>query len=125
MDTMDDFQTDREIYCNQLQQKGRGFPLYVPDPQISLPEEYRQQGVAIGDVGSITPEGIFDFYFNIYLSPDHPINVNHVPQDFVPLPLYSDRDTHHLDYKLGDCVSTFSVHEMKPQFLSGYVQHTL
>ncbi|KAJ7843054.1 hypothetical protein B0H14DRAFT_2265648, partial [Mycena olivaceomarginata] len=49
-----------------LHQK-RGFPLYDPGPRQTLPQEYRNTGVAIGDVGRITPEGAFDFFFNIYL----------------------------------------------------------
>ncbi|KAJ7847076.1 hypothetical protein B0H13DRAFT_1534568, partial [Mycena leptocephala] len=61
-------------YSSQLLNQGRGFPLYVPGPQINLPVQYRREGVAIGDVGRVTPEGNFDFFFNIYLPADHPIN---------------------------------------------------
>ncbi|KAJ7798016.1 hypothetical protein B0H13DRAFT_1516052, partial [Mycena leptocephala] len=66
--------SESEIYSNQLLRQKRGFPLYVPGPRQTLPEEYRKSGVAIGDVGRITPEGSFDFFFNIYLAADHPIN---------------------------------------------------
>ncbi|KAJ6544981.1 hypothetical protein DFH09DRAFT_927780, partial [Mycena vulgaris] len=75
-------------YCSQLLRRGRGFPLYVPGPQRNLPPEYRRKGVAIGDVGRVTPEGIFDFFFNIYLPADHPINANAVPEGFSPLTTY-------------------------------------
>ncbi|KAJ7745745.1 hypothetical protein B0H16DRAFT_1726791 [Mycena metata] len=75
---LDDSFSESEIYCNQLMRRRRGFPLYVPGPPENLPEEYRRKGVAIGDVGSITPEGIFDFYFNIYLPADDPINDNDI-----------------------------------------------
>ncbi|KAJ7804236.1 hypothetical protein B0H13DRAFT_1744710 [Mycena leptocephala] len=77
---MDETFSESEIYCNQLLCQKRGFPLYVPGPRRNLPAEYRTNGIAIGDVGRVTPEGIFDFFFNIYLSADHPINDNDVPE---------------------------------------------
>ncbi|KAJ7843698.1 caspase domain-containing protein, partial [Mycena leptocephala] len=43
--------------------------------------------VAIGDVGKVTPDGNFDFFFNIYLPADHPIDAN-VPEGFAPLSPY-------------------------------------
>jgi hypothetical protein len=36
--------------------------------------------VSIGDVGSVTAEGIFDFFFNIFLPPEHLINGNRTPE---------------------------------------------
>ncbi|KAJ6451930.1 hypothetical protein C8R45DRAFT_883168, partial [Mycena sanguinolenta] len=72
--TMDETFSDCEIYCNQLLRRRRGFPLYVPEPSETLPAEYQVEGVQIGDVGTVTPEGIFDFLFNIYLPADDPIN---------------------------------------------------
>ncbi|KAJ6480649.1 hypothetical protein DFH09DRAFT_857236, partial [Mycena vulgaris] len=86
----------------------RGFPLYVPGPQINLPAAYRRRGVAIGDVGRVTPQGIFDFFFNMYLPADHPINDNEVPEDFHPLPAYGSRDIIHSHYEPGEYVSTTS-----------------
>ncbi|KAJ7440136.1 hypothetical protein FB451DRAFT_1059046 [Mycena latifolia] len=103
--------TESDNYCSQLLRQGRGFPLYVPGPQINLPAEYRKRGVVIGDVGRVTPQGVFDFFFNIYLPADHPINANDVPEDFSPLPLYTSRDILHLDYDPGNYVSTPSVYE--------------
>ncbi|KAJ7875184.1 hypothetical protein B0H14DRAFT_2279279, partial [Mycena olivaceomarginata] len=79
-----------------------GFPLYVPGPQQHLPEDYRRHGVGIGDVGRITPEGIFDFFFNIYLPADHPIHNNNVPENFVPLPHYASTDVFDLLYGPGN-----------------------
>ncbi|KAJ7679595.1 hypothetical protein B0H17DRAFT_910771, partial [Mycena rosella] len=61
-------------YSSQLLRRGRGFPLYVPEPQENLPQEYQREGVAIGDVCMVTPEGILEFFFNIYLDADNPIN---------------------------------------------------
>jgi hypothetical protein len=106
--------TESVSYCSQLLSQGRGFPLYVPGPQINLPAEYRTKGVCIGDVGRITPEGIFDFFFNVYLPTDDPVNANDVPEDFSPLPRYAERDVFHLDYDPGNYVSTPSVHEDEP-----------
>ncbi|KAJ7835965.1 hypothetical protein B0H13DRAFT_1516610, partial [Mycena leptocephala] len=95
-----------EIYCHQLLGQKRGYPLYVPEPQQNLPVAYRRRGVAIGDVGRVTPDGIFDFFFNIFLPPDHPINANHTPQDFSPMPSYDSVDILHEKYCPGDYVSS-------------------
>jgi hypothetical protein len=85
--------------------------LYIPEPQ-SLPEEYRTRGASIGDVGSVTPEGAFDFLFNIYYPAAHPINANGVPDKFRPLrPIYRAQDTRRLDFHPGEYVSTPSVQE--------------
>ncbi|KAJ7019841.1 hypothetical protein C8F04DRAFT_326503 [Mycena alexandri] len=111
---MDDSFSESEIYCNQLMRRRRGFPLYVPSPPENLPIEYQTHGVAIGDVGSITPEGIFDFYFNIYLPADHPINDNDVPENFHPLVPYSSKSLTSLVYDPGDSVSTSSVVKLTP-----------
>jgi hypothetical protein len=90
-------------------------PLYVPEPRVNLPAEYRRRGVAIGDVGQVTPEGSFDFFFNIYLSANHPINID-APEDFVPLPLYDPSDVAHKDFDPGNYVSSFSVTDTKDSF---------
>ncbi|KAJ7476208.1 hypothetical protein FB451DRAFT_269342 [Mycena latifolia] len=103
--------SESEIYCSQLLRQKRGFPLYVPGPQRNLPAEYRRNGVAIGDVGRVTPEGIFDFFFNIYLPPEHPINAN-IPEDFSPMPAYASIDVFHLDFHPGNYVSTSSVQKL-------------
>lgn len=63
-----------------------GFPLWSPQPDPSLPAEYRETGVKIGDVGIITLDGGFDFLFNIWLPSDHPINPNNSPEDFDSFP---------------------------------------
>lgn len=68
---------DPKNYVRHLLPKGHGFPLWVPQPNLSLSEEYRRNGVCIGDVGIITAEGAFDFLFNICRPPDmNPNNVN-------------------------------------------------
>ncbi|KAJ7289133.1 hypothetical protein C8J57DRAFT_426744 [Mycena rebaudengoi] len=109
-----DMDTESDIYTSQLLRQGRGFPLYVPEPR-SFPEEYRTRGISMGDVGRVTSGGIFDFFFNIYLEADHPINANGVPKDFSPLPPYLAQDVFHLDWPPGDHVSTPSVQELIPE----------
>ncbi|KAJ7743772.1 hypothetical protein B0H16DRAFT_997199 [Mycena metata] len=109
---MDDTFSESEVYCNQLMRRRRGFPLYVPGPPENLSAEYRRHGVAIGDVGSITPEGIFDFCFNIYLPADHPINDNDVPENFQPLMPYASKDLTSLAYAPGNSALTSSVQKL-------------
>ncbi|KAF7374418.1 hypothetical protein MSAN_00325900 [Mycena sanguinolenta] len=100
--------SESENYCRQLLGQKRGFPLFVPKPQVNLPAEYRRRGVAIGDVGRITPEGSFDFFFNIYLPAGHPINAN-IPEGFNPLPPYDPIDVSHYDFPPGNYVSSRTV----------------
>lgn len=78
-------QNDGEVYARLLLPKSLGFPLWVPQPHRNLPIEYRRTGVNIGDVGIVTPSGVFDFLFNICLPSHHLINGNRVPDNFRPL----------------------------------------
>jgi hypothetical protein len=89
--------------------------LYRPEPQINLPAQYQWKGVAIGDVGTVTVEGDFDFFFNIYLPPEDPINTD-APGDFVPLSAYSSGDIRHYNIVPGDYVSTASIDKMSGSF---------
>ncbi|KAJ6594817.1 hypothetical protein B0H19DRAFT_919359, partial [Mycena capillaripes] len=100
---------ESEIYCGLLLRQKRGFPLYEPSPQINLPQAYREHGVAIGDVGCVTPEGIFDFFFNVFLPPEHPINANATPEDFSALSPYDAKDVLHLDFGPGSYISSPAV----------------
>ncbi|KAJ6574272.1 hypothetical protein B0H19DRAFT_902903, partial [Mycena capillaripes] len=109
---------ESEVYCSQMLRQKRGFPLYEPAPQINLPGAYQRHGVSIGDVGSVTPEGIFDFIFNIFLPPEHPINGNRTPHDFSPMAPYESVDVSHLTYGAGNHVSTSTVRrlDLEPPF---------
>jgi hypothetical protein len=89
--------------------------LYVPGPQINLPENYRRKGVAIGDVGTVTSDGDFDFFFNIYLPADDPINAK-VPEGFVPLSPYDPIDVGHYDFDPGNYVAGRSIQEINGDF---------
>ncbi|KAF8212080.1 hypothetical protein K438DRAFT_1226131 [Mycena galopus ATCC 62051] len=101
--------SENEIYFSQLLRRRRGFPLYNPGPQRNLPPQYQKRGVGIGDVGRVTPEGVFDFFFNIYLPPQHPINANDVPDDFSPLEPYASKDIVELDFDPGNYVASRSI----------------
>ncbi|KAJ6548290.1 hypothetical protein B0H10DRAFT_2129407 [Mycena sp. CBHHK59/15] len=107
--TLDDTFSESEVYCRLMLRQKRGFPLYEPAPQINLPAEYQRHGVSIGDVGCVTPEGIFDFFFNVFLPPEHPINGNRTPDDFSPMPPYESVDISHLNYGPGNHVSSPAV----------------
>ena len=74
-----------DIYERHLTPKGRGFPLWVPDPDRVLHLDYRRTGVRIGDVGIITHFGAFSFLFNICLPRNHPVNSGRVPEHFDPI----------------------------------------
>jgi hypothetical protein len=56
---------DSEIYAQKLLPKGHGYPMWTPQPLLDLPDAYKAQGIAIGDVGRITASGAFDYLFNI------------------------------------------------------------
>jgi hypothetical protein len=60
-----------EVYARRLLPKGHGYPLWVPEPYV---QQYREKGISIGDVGVITTSGAFNFFFNICLPLDDPVN---------------------------------------------------
>lgn len=52
---------------------------------MRLPVYHRASGVQIGDVGIITPEGGFSFFFNVCHEEKHPINASRrLPPGFTP-----------------------------------------
>ena len=54
---------------------------------MMCPGSYQWQGVSIGDVGVFTPDGGFDFLFNVCLPAGHPNNPNELPEGFSCLEL--------------------------------------
>ncbi|KAK6980681.1 hypothetical protein R3P38DRAFT_466824 [Favolaschia claudopus] len=116
---VDETFSESEIYCKQLMRQKRGFPLYDPKPRRNLTPQYRESGVAIGDVGRITAEGAFDFFFNIYLPADHPINNHNVPENFYPLAPFDPLDVYDEENLAGSHVSTSSVQRMDPGIFPG------
>ncbi|KAF9219356.1 hypothetical protein BS17DRAFT_428311 [Gyrodon lividus] len=63
--------------------ESRGYPLYIPEPDSRLPDDYDRTGPKIGDVGVVAEDGSFDVFFNICLPENHPIHHPHgVPSNF-------------------------------------------
>jgi hypothetical protein len=120
LDALDEEFSDSEIFCSQLLRKKRGLPLYDLAPQINLPAAYQRNGVGIGDVGRVTPEGIFDFFFNIFLPPEHSINGNNTPEDFSPMAPYTAIDVFNQNFRPGSYVSTSTVQNLDLNGPSGY-----
>uniref|UniRef100_A0A0W0G752 G domain-containing protein n=1 Tax=Moniliophthora roreri TaxID=221103 RepID=A0A0W0G752_MONRR len=79
--------SEGQLYARLLLPLGHGYALWLPEPNGDLPVEYLDQGVRIGDVGIVTPDGGFDFLFNVCLPVDHPINQSRgTPDNFVHIP---------------------------------------
>jgi hypothetical protein len=76
-----------DVYARQLLAKHYGYPLFVPEPDDGLPVSYRNKGASIGDVGIITPDGSFDFLFNICVPANDPVNCYGVPDGFERVPI--------------------------------------
>ncbi|KAF7317729.1 hypothetical protein MKEN_00860700 [Mycena kentingensis (nom. inval.)] len=78
-------------YARILADGSLGYPLWTPGPNTSphVPEAHRRLGTTIGDVGRITSEGSFDFFFNTFAAADDTLNNFGVPDNFVP---YSGAD---------------------------------
>ncbi|KAL4075128.1 hypothetical protein V8B97DRAFT_1944585 [Scleroderma yunnanense] len=75
----------QDIYARVLTraEPRRGYPLWFPEPNNNLPEEYHIEGVQIGDVGVVTGRGSFDVFFNICRPEDHALNRRYgVPEGF-------------------------------------------
>jgi hypothetical protein len=77
---------DSELYLRLMLKHCHGYPLYRPEPTRSLPMEYRRKGVKIGDVGRITPDGSFDFLFNVDSAQATSVNPPNLPRDFETMP---------------------------------------
>ncbi|KAJ7612350.1 hypothetical protein DFH06DRAFT_1147279 [Mycena polygramma] len=95
-----------------------GISSLCPRAGNQSPSEYQERGVAIGDVGTATPEGVFDFFLNVFLAPDDPIRANHTPEGFSPLALYDPIDLLHENRALGDFVSSSNVQKLDFDTLS-------
>ena len=67
--------------------EAHGFPLYIPQPNMTLPHSYQRQGASIGDVGIFTLDGGFDFLFNACSPAGHPSNPDELPEGFSPFDL--------------------------------------
>ena len=103
--------------------KGRGSPLWLPEPSSTLPNVYRRQGIAIGDVGIITASGGFDFMFNVCLPASHPINQQGLPGGFSPLsPQLQPSDIRkHTEFNLNSHLASASVEKSHRECDFSYV----
>jgi hypothetical protein len=101
-----------EAYSRSLLLSGNGFPVWYPGGDLGKSVEYLQKGLSIGDVGILDREGIFDFWFNIFLPLDDPIHSHSVPREFQPIqpPLIPSEIAYLPDYfKPGDVVTSKGV----------------
>ncbi|KAF9479462.1 hypothetical protein BDN70DRAFT_993428 [Pholiota conissans] len=103
-----------QIYEQHLELKARGFPLWIPEPSMSLPLPYRRDGVSIGDVGTITPTGGFSFLFNICLPSGHPKNPRELPEGFSPvsLPIEGFDVNKFPEFKAGNFLASASIEKI-------------
>ncbi|KAJ7588408.1 hypothetical protein C8J56DRAFT_68664 [Mycena floridula] len=102
--------TAAQVYNSSLLGKGHGCPLWLPEPDDGLLEEYRRTGVQIGDLLRLTADGGYEYFFNIFQSASHAINVGRVPAGFRKLSLnkkdISERKNQH---QVGAHLSTMIV----------------
>lgn len=113
----------QDVYARLLMRKdpSRGFPLYTPEPDESLPPSYRLQGPRIGDLGIIAEDGGFDFLFNLCLPEDHEFNrVHGVPRTFKRVNLRVGEEVGHEDVRVisnadreGQVLSTCSTSQIE------------
>ena len=75
---------NEETYSRSLLTTGNGFALWdVAGSHIRGPDGVEQmEGISIGDVGIIDPNGQFIFGFNIFTSAEDSLHKNRVPDDF-------------------------------------------
>lgn len=77
------------VYASELAPRGRGTPLWYPEPSES-------GEVEIGDVGFLQ-DGGFHRLFNITVDETHPFNKDGVPEGFTPL-----TDKPRINFRPGD-----------------------
>ncbi|SJL06517.1 uncharacterized protein ARMOST_09858 [Armillaria ostoyae] len=91
-------------YIPLMMDHRHGFPLWFPDPDLSLPGCYRAKGIRVGDLGYITARGGFAYLFNVYASAHDPINEGRVPPIFESLkvsgPPAREQELHPKDHTL-------------------------
>ena len=111
-------QRGNEIYERHLCLKGRGFPLWIPEPNKRLPLAYQKRGIAIGDVGIITRSGAFSFLFNICVPSDDPINPPLLPEGFTPIhpPLDALDVAEFNEFKPGSYLASASIENLQSGF---------
>jgi hypothetical protein len=76
----------QDVYAKHLQHAVYGYPLRMPEPMSTLPQNYQDGGLEIGDVGVVDNNGQFDVLFNICKHSDNPLHdLRGVPENFQPV----------------------------------------
>ncbi|KAF9219022.1 hypothetical protein BS17DRAFT_663941, partial [Gyrodon lividus] len=74
------------VYAKHLQHADYGYPLRMPEPMSTLPQNYQDSGLQIGDVGIVDSKGQFDVLFNICKRSDNALHdPRGVPENFQPV----------------------------------------
>ena len=77
----------QDMYAKHLPYAPYGYPLRMPEPMGTLPPNYQDHGLEIGDVGIVGRDGQFDVLFNICGHSDNYLHHSHgVPENFQPVP---------------------------------------
>ncbi|TFK37375.1 hypothetical protein BDQ12DRAFT_724216 [Crucibulum laeve] len=82
-----------KIYVEQMLPHQFGFPLWLPQPDVSLQILHRREGVKIGDLGIITHKGGFEYVLNAWTPRGVPPNPADLPDnsDIIQIPECSIR----------------------------------
>ncbi|EDR06270.1 uncharacterized protein LACBIDRAFT_328934 [Laccaria bicolor S238N-H82] len=101
------------IYERQMLPKKRGFPLWIPQPNLLAPLMHRRNGVIIGDLGRVTAYGAFDVLFNICKAAGRPDNPDELPDGFTPLNLKANDIHLFQEYTSGSYIASASVKKLR------------
>ena len=108
----DSEQSSNTIYERQMLSKKRGFPLWIPQPNLLAPFMHKEEGVTIGDLGRVTAYGAFDVLFNICRAAGHPDNPDELPDGFTPLSLNANDIHGFQEYTSGSYIASASVKKL-------------
>ncbi|KAI6022003.1 hypothetical protein EDC04DRAFT_345148 [Pisolithus marmoratus] len=104
----------QDSYAKHLPCAKYGYPLWMPEPMGTLPEDYLERGLQIGDVGTVDREGWFDVLFNICKGSNNALHVcRGVPKNFQPVQPVKDADVRCSD----NAISAGAIHS------SGITRH--
>ncbi|KAJ7673119.1 hypothetical protein DFH06DRAFT_1081948 [Mycena polygramma] len=104
--------SDANLYVILMLMRRKGYPMWCPSPNLAqqIPIAHRKNGISLGDVGLITPDGGFDFLFNVFADRNDPLNGEgkNVPDGFTPCSW--SRATRKTRMPPGSTISTRSIH---------------
>src|SRR5262245_41933559 len=81
-----------DIYTRRLLQEGHGYPLWIPEPNVYLNDDYKEVGTCVVDMGVVTPDGQFDYLFNVCKPANHPVNLGKTLENFECVEIREDHD---------------------------------